>query len=79
MMGTDHIQTAIQWRFACQKRNGTTYLHLLDLSPEDKGPIIMSKLRTGYLHAKSKHPYQIWGRLSVFRKLIVEEAVLSEV
>jgi hypothetical protein len=54
-------------------------LHLLELSPEDKGPIIMAKLRTGYLHAKSQHPYQIWDRLSMFRKLIVEEAVLSEV
>lgn len=78
-MGTDRIQTTIQWRFACQKRNGTTYLHLLELSPEDKGPIIMSKLRTGYLDAKSQHPYQTWDRLSMFRKLIVEEAVLSEV
>jgi hypothetical protein len=79
MIGTNHIQTTIYWRFACQKQNGTTYLHLLELSPEDKGSIIMSKLRTGYVHAKSQHPYQIWDRLGMFRKLIVEEAVLSEV
>ena len=78
-MSTASPPTAVHWRFVCQKRNGTTYLHFLELCPEDTGSIVMSKLRDEYFRVKSRYPYQLWDRLSILRMLTVEEASLSEV
>ena len=78
-MSTTSPPTTVHWRFVCQKRNGTTHLHFLELCPEDTGSIVMSKLRDEYFRVKSQYPYQLWDGLSILRKLTVEEASLSEV
>jgi hypothetical protein len=73
------VLPTIQWQFLCQKRNGTTYLHTLEILPDDTGSLIMSKLRTEYSRVSVKRPYTIWDRTNIFWTLRLEVALLSQV
>ena len=74
-MGTCHTQDPLFWRFVYQHRNGSTYLCLVKLLPEDTGVIVMLKLRTEYFRVKG----QFLGRLSKFWVLTVEAGLLCQV
>jgi hypothetical protein len=68
-----------QWRFACQKRGDTAYLHLLELSLGDTGSIAVAKLRLEYNRVTVQAPYNIWDKFGIFWDHVVEVARLSEV
>jgi hypothetical protein len=65
------------WRFACQKRSGIAYLHILELLPSDTGSIVVAKLRAKYNRVTVQAPYKIWVKTGMFRDHVVEVARLS--
>jgi len=68
-----------QWRFACQKRGDTAYLHLLELSLGDTASIAVAKLRLEYSRVNVQAPYNTWRKFGIFWDHVVEVARLSEV
>ena len=67
------------WRFAFRKRNDTSYLHLLELSPHDSGPTVLAKLRSEYNRVTAANPASFCTNTRVFWDPIIEVARLSEV
>ncbi|KAE9371697.1 hypothetical protein N431DRAFT_559151 [Stipitochalara longipes BDJ] len=70
--------TRTQWRFACQKRGDTAYLHLLALSLGDTGSTAIAKLRAEYDRVTVHAPYKILYKLGIFWDHVVEVGRLSE-
>jgi hypothetical protein len=68
-----------QWRFACQKRGDTAYLHLLELSLGDTGSTAVAKLRVEYDRVTVHASYSILDKFGIFWDHVVEVARLSEV
>ena len=79
LSASKNASATTQWRFACQKRNCTLYLHLLELSLYDEGSTAIAKLRDEYSRIKREAPYNMWDRDGIFWSPAVQVAVLSEV
>jgi hypothetical protein len=75
----DHVGISTRWRFVCQTRSGTSYLHLLELLPDDTGAMVLEKLRKEYYRVKMQHPYTTWDRIHCFWEPVLEVVTISEV
>jgi hypothetical protein len=73
------VTTTTQWRFVCQKRNGTSYLYFLNLYFDDTGLTAMTKLQAEYQRLKTAAPYTIWDRDGIFWSPVLYIIVISEV
>ncbi|KAH8648024.1 hypothetical protein BGZ60DRAFT_423447 [Tricladium varicosporioides] len=66
------------WRFAFQKRSETSYLHLLELSPHDSGPMALRKLRAEHERIARSTSCSMCGSSGIFWDPVIEVALLSE-
>lgn len=74
-----HTSITTQWRFICQTRGGTLYLHLFELLRDDKGSTVLEKPRKEYYRIKLQPPYKTWEKVSFLWKPVLKIVAISAV